>query len=397
MRSANPFSPAFGVAPNMFFGRGRYLELAAAAMDDVHSNYRAFFIEGTRGSGKTVLLHQIADLARERKWDVYELQSTHAARVLYEALSARGSGGAVAAKVAPKVSLPGGIQISAIEAGVDAQVASGSTLLVTELLARCNSSKGKAGVLITVDEAQKLSSADAVELCSAFQAARIQGCSVMLVFAGLPKTKQQVSSFDGCTFLKRAPREVLRLLTQTETIDAFLSSFARIPEIELSQEHAFDLGHFSQGHPYLIQLIGYNLFENIDIVYGSVLNSGGTVSPGEGEMNDAKERAYWTYREDVLAPTLGGLSDAVLEYVQALIKSMDEHGIMQSGKQTALLLNKDSSTDVSAFRQRLIDLCIVEPKGYGKLRFMLPYIPRYFSDAAEADVESYDDSWNVEV
>ena len=56
----NPFSPIFGGKPDVFFGRDEILKLFDLAMIDSGSDYRAIFITGTRGSGKTALLEQFS-------------------------------------------------------------------------------------------------------------------------------------------------------------------------------------------------------------------------------------------------------------------------------------------------------------------------------------------------
>jgi hypothetical protein len=62
----NPFTPTFGSPPPLLAGRE---ELLAEALDDgPGSAGRATLYTGARGAGKTVLLNEVEDTARERGW-----------------------------------------------------------------------------------------------------------------------------------------------------------------------------------------------------------------------------------------------------------------------------------------------------------------------------------------
>ena len=55
----------------MLVGRDDTLEMFGEGMDDgPGSPYRALLLTGPRGSGKTVMLNAVEDLARERGWVV---------------------------------------------------------------------------------------------------------------------------------------------------------------------------------------------------------------------------------------------------------------------------------------------------------------------------------------
>ena len=70
--TSNPFTPTFGVSPPLLVGRED--EAGAAfldAMDDgPGSPGRAVLFTGTRGSGKTVMLNAVEDVAHTRGWFV---------------------------------------------------------------------------------------------------------------------------------------------------------------------------------------------------------------------------------------------------------------------------------------------------------------------------------------
>ena len=62
----NPFTPSFGVSPPLLVGREEPLERFSEALEDgPGSPGRATVYTGARGTGKTVLLNAVEDLARE--------------------------------------------------------------------------------------------------------------------------------------------------------------------------------------------------------------------------------------------------------------------------------------------------------------------------------------------
>lgn len=382
MRSDNPFTPGFGAPPEMFFGRRSYLDLLEHAMDDPHDRYRIFFLEGTRGSGKTVLLHRLAEVAGRSGWYACEMNSLHAARELgqdLEEANRRTKG--LRASLNPKITIPGVGSASLGKLENEKTIAQPESTLSRSLVSFLERKSRWKGVLIVIDEAQKLAEQDAQEICVAVQSARMRGLPIMLVLAGLPGTKALISGYPGCTFMRRAPRFVLETLLKDETLEALGTSFELVPEIELSCETLEDLAHFTQGHPYLIQLIGDSLYRLVEELYGELIDrEGAVVEPSTGDVAFAKERAYEAYREDVLDPVLSALRNGSLAYLKAIVETMGGDGVMTSGSEIAAAMGKGSARDISYTRQRLIDLCILEDLGRGKLGFVIPYIPRYLSE-----------------
>ena len=81
---------------------------------------------------------------------------------------------------------------------------------------------------------------------------------------------------------------------------------------------------------------------------------------------------------------------------------MDERGIMKSGRAAISAMDRAASPaqqSAGYFRDRLIKLCVVQSAGRGKVKFLLPYIPRALSERElELDVDNIDeDDWDLEV
>lgn len=383
----------------MFFGRVKYLQAAQQGIDNPQSAYRSFFLLGTRGSGKTVLLHQIAELARGDKWSVCETHSSSAAAALKSFVNEAGAKTRKRVAVEPKLSLPDGTAASAVEIAYENE-RQGATLLSTAIVEYCSRLKRSNGLLIAIDEAQKLPEKDAVEICNAVQAAKTQGLSIMLVLAGLPNAKERIGGFDGCTFMKRAESFVLKPLTRSETYEALETLFARVPEIALSDAQLDEIAHFTQGHPYLVQLAGHHIYEGMERAYGPALGTSIASAPlGDGDLAAALESAYWSYRENVLSSVLEELSETATLYLEAMISTMDDRGIMETGKAAAEVTGKMSPGETGYFRDRLIKLCLIQPVERGKARFLLPYLPRALREKnLEIIADAVDeDDWLQEV
>ena len=70
---ANPFRPSFGNSPPVLAGRDELIEQFAEALDNgPGAPGRATLYTGARGTGKTVMLNEVADIARQRGWLVIE-------------------------------------------------------------------------------------------------------------------------------------------------------------------------------------------------------------------------------------------------------------------------------------------------------------------------------------
>lgn len=69
MEPRNPFRPTFGSNPPLLAGRAYLVEEFGESLDDgLGAPGRATFYTGARGTGKTVMLNEAVDQARQRGW-----------------------------------------------------------------------------------------------------------------------------------------------------------------------------------------------------------------------------------------------------------------------------------------------------------------------------------------
>lgn len=220
----NPFSPVFGGKPKLFFGRKRILSRFERVLQDEGSEDRALFVTGTHGSGKTALIEQLSLRAKRKGWLVIDLGPEDTVRTLARRLAGHDE---ETRTVDPQLSvsiLGSGGSIGGVSTARTTRVERGDLDLL--LIETC--SNVDKGVMVTVDEIQKLSEDDVSAISNAFQMASRKGMDAILVVAGLPFSHDEVIRYEGCTFMRRAVHERLSLLDRSEVIAAFDGTMSRV-------------------------------------------------------------------------------------------------------------------------------------------------------------------------
>ncbi|MBQ6735735.1 MAG: ATP-binding protein [Lachnospiraceae bacterium] len=363
---ANPFTPIFGGKPDVFFGRTEILNRFELAMIDPGSDDRALFITGTRGCGKTALLEQLSMKAREKKRVVIDLGPEDAIAQLVRALAGYDE---ISSTVSPQAS----VNILGIGGGISAGAVSktsraGRESLQSLLLERCE--KAKNGLLVTVDEVQKVSVEDMSSICNAFQMASRKGHDIMLVVAGLPYAHATITHNEGCTYLRRASHEELGLFTWQETAEAFSGVFSGIKGCRISGICIDSLNEASFGHPYLMQLLGFHLITRINEG-----KPGKTHEASEEELRVAIENALLAYERRALDPLIEELTDSEKRYLTAMSTVLGDDRLALT---SAIAKNLGAAQNkLSKARAGLIDNGIIAAPEHGKVMFCVPYLADY--------------------
>lgn len=241
----NPFSPSFGGKPQYFFGRRRELDIVSEALANPNSPYRTLFFTGNRGCGKTALLERLSMLATDAKWLSVDVHSANASESIVRKLVGASSR-TTERVVEPSVGFAGAsLKAGSLRTSVTTRF--DALDLSDVLLETCGSLKHHEGVFITVDEIQKIPEADMENLCAAVQMSMRKGMSVALMLAGLPESKELVSAYKGCTFMRRVTDVRLDSLLISETYDAFRHLMRLVPSIETTEGAIDELARYSQG------------------------------------------------------------------------------------------------------------------------------------------------------
>ncbi|MBE5917677.1 MAG: ATP-binding protein [Pseudobutyrivibrio ruminis] len=362
----NPFSPIFGGKPNIFFGRERILELFDYAMVNVGSDDRALFITGTRGSGKTALLEQLSIRAGNRGRRVIDLGPENTIAQLVHELSNYDE---ITKTVNPQASVDilgfgGAINVGAISKTEHI----GRESLQSLLLDVC--SKSKDGILVTVDEVQKVPLDDVSTLCNAFQMASRKGYDIMLAVAGLPYAYTAITRHEGCTYLRRASHEELGLFTWDEANNAFSSIFSSIKGLSVSADLIDKMNSSSYGHPYLMQLLGYHLILNINR-HSDEKKHVVTIE----EIDEATSVSLIAYNEHALRPIIDELPNSETEYLIKMSQCLDEDRLASTADIAKSL--KTNQNKLSRTRAYLINNGIIASPEHGKVMFCIPYLADY--------------------
>ena len=383
----NPFSPSFSIHPDMFFGRKDYLRKFERALETPGSADRFFFLTGTRGCGKTSLLHQYALLAGKRRWEVVETTSTDALDQLLHYAGLDQTKTAERA-IAPEIKA-GGAAVSLGSATSSRVTHESPRLLTRELCRKVRSQKIKQGLAIIVDEAQKIRRDDIVMIGNAVQQARSEGLEVALVLGGLPNAYSKIRAYRDCTFLRRMRREELWCMKRSETLDFLAAMFARVPEISIVEEQIAAIGQFCGGHPYLLQLVGDEVYKAVNRTYAP--DAGMTIAVPDALIDEAQDRALIPYKENVLDDVLTGSHESTREYIRAAFDARDATGLINVADVNARI--GDTPANMNSRRAYALNTQVLRKAGRGRLRFALPHFERYFSQADDDAEEAYDDEW----
>lgn len=362
---SNPFTPVFGGKPDFFFGREELIGQFDRAIVIRGSDYRSLFVTGVRGSGKTALLEQLSIRVREKGWRTIDVGAENALASIIWHLAGSDE---VAETTAPALGvniLGSGISVSGV--GKTKTTSYSAEHLDQLLLDACG--EARKGVFVSIDEVQKISPDDIACICEAFQMASRKGKDVILVLAGLPASHDKIIHQDGCTFMRRAPHEELGLLSPSEVRMAFHEAFALVRGIELTDGALERLVKSSSGHPYMIQLLGYQLIEYVNG------RSDRDVIIDDADVNAVEPVAKDAYERRSLQPLLNELSGSEVAYLRAMARTSDA-ALLSSSKAISEELGK-SPQQTSASRRRLLDKGIIVSAGHGVVRFNVPFLRTY--------------------
>lgn len=350
------FAPSFGNRPSMLVGRDELIDRIVEGLGSAPgSRDRAVLVLGQRGSGKTVLLWELADRMRKAGFVVANptIVSEDLLPRIVEKL-------ADDADLSPRRHISGGsVGALGFSAGLQFQQASESgksrQQQLTELC-RELTDKGK-GVLLLIDELQA-NSAELRQFIITYQELVGEGLNVALVMAGLPGAVSATLNDKVLTFLNRAPKVTLDPLAFGD-VDAFYrQSFERL-SISVESDLRRRAAAFTAGSPYMLQLVGHNTVRYAE--------SDGKVT--ESRLADALAISQIDFENDVCRTTLAALSEKDVVFLGALAQDGEEASMTDIAERMAV-----TPDYAQKYRRRLIDSGIIEAAGRGRVRMAVPYL-----------------------
>ncbi len=350
--AANPFTPGFGTSPRILVGREEVLGEIGAAFGSVLYPHRTTWLRAPRGSGKTVLLNEIQDLAAHAGWLVVQ-EDAQSPGSLAERVARRLLTQADERAQPRRRVQAAGITTPVVGASIEFAARERGSPLLRAAIARVLDRRGAAaaGVLVTVDEIHTAPRSEVAHLGNAIQHLIREDRPVAIVVAGLPVADVD----DLATFLRRCTKP---------RIDELSASAVRVG---LQRTAALEGGGFSSaaldlavaataGYPYMLQLVGYWSWRS---------SRDGDID--EAAVRDALPRCERELLEGVVGLRELAVSPAAQRYLEAM--AVDEAASSTSEVAARLGL---SITHAGVYRRRLIDAGAIQAAGHGFVTFSIP-------------------------
>ncbi|WP_291289608.1 ATP-binding protein [Enorma sp.] len=370
MMKTNPFKPTAGAEPPILVGRDVVLEDFEIGIEEgVGAPGRLMRITGPRGSGKTVLLTELGDIARRHEWRVVDVTATeHLPELICRRLEKT-------AGLDYSVELD--LMVVKAKAQKDDPQQSEDIYEVMERTVSKLTKDGK-GLLVTIDEVQDASIEDIRTIAVAVQHLIRERLNIAFVFAGLTAGVMNLLGEDGPTFLRRAYPEELDTIPIGEVAAAFQATFEK-NDVQIDEDALTEAAEATAGYAYLIQLVGYYVWRSAQVRMGKLMKS---IS-----MEDVKDGVVAARREfdrTVLDTAIARLPKTAMDYLLA----MAENRLASSTGEIAERLGISASS-LSSTRKLLVSRQLIEPTARGYVDFSIPFLREYLIENRQALLARY--------
>lgn len=360
----NPFKPTAGAEPPVLIGRDQVIDDFADGLDEgVGSPARLMRITGPRGSGKTVLLTELGDMARKRGWTVVD---ETADENLCERLCSALEG--------PRGKTEATAEINAVvakaRAGIEREQRGGDLREALTRAATRPLAKDK-GLLVTVDEAQDASEESMREIATSVQHLIRERKNIAFVFAGITTGVLDLINGKALTFLRRAKAEELGPIPLDEVASAMRATVEK-SGLQISDEALAIATETTCGYAYLIQLVGYHVWR----AGKAHADASALITAEDARIGSAN--ALQSFEGTVLETAISGLPLRAIEYLLAMAQ---DSGATATANVAQRLGAKPSS--LTSYRRMLIKRQVIEPTARGFVTFSIPHMQAYLLNHRE--------------
>ena len=367
----NPFKPTAGGEPPLLIGRNKVIRDFEKGLDNgVGAPGRIMLITGAHGTGKTVMLTVFGDKARARKWDVIEETASNG---LCERLvnELRDGDNRLLDKLTIQPSIGfAGASLSLGEAELPTKRM--PETLCKAMAARIEKlEKRHAGLMISIDETQAAEREDLIAIATAIQHQIRERRNIAIVFAGLPQMVSGLFNDEVITFLRRAKTNVLTDVPIDEVREAFAKTFSA-SGMTITSEQLRIAAEATAGYPYMIQLVGYHIWDSADMRNSDVITDD-DVTAGIAEAHIDLDNA-------VCIPELHGLSKNDRSYLEA----MAQFDGPSSTTDVAERMGKTANYAAN-YRKRLLEAYVIRETERGEVDFAAPFLREYLRRTANND------------
>ena len=354
------FQPTFGNRPEQYIGRDGVIDQFMAGLKEpIGSRNRCTLFLGQRGMGKTALLLELSDRASKEGYVVARVTAHEGmSQAIIEQFQLNGSKyfndekRKLTGMTASVLGFSFGLTFS--EAAERQYGFRSKMSLLCDKIAE----KDK-GALILIDEVR--TSAAMREVAAAYQELVGDRKNVAIAMAGLPHAVSNLLNDSVLTFLNRATRVELGLIS-TNLIRAYYERAFNSIKIEASDDILDRAALSTRGFPYLMQLIGYYVIQYTP--------ERGVVT--DSIMDKAEKSAMGDMEKNVFEPILNPLSDNDKIFLKALARC---GGTVTTAKLQAELGREGPA--IQPYRKRLIEAGVIEAPRRGELVFAVPYLAEY--------------------
>ncbi|MDO4961056.1 MAG: AAA family ATPase [Eubacteriales bacterium] len=356
------FAPSFGNRPHALIGREETMsEMKSCLESRPGTRERAVIILGQRGSGKTVILWELADIARDMGYIV--ASPTAASENMLGRIVEKLQDGIENDFPTKNSHLSGGsLGILGFSAGIQFEhketVRKSYAYQITKI-ARELTAHGK-GMLVLIDELQANSS-QIREFIVTYQEMVGEGLNVSVIMAGLPGAVSTILNDHVLTFFNRALKLQLPPLRSSDIYAYYRQAFSEIG-LKLDDDHITEAANAADGSPYMMQLIGHNI----------IINTPETGTIDEAGFRTALQMSGKDFMNDVCGTTLAALSEKDIDFITALAAEG------QPGKISSIAKRMGVSQDYAQkYKKRLIEAGVIKMHSRGQVEFAVPLMQEY--------------------
>jgi len=361
MTNNDAFLPAFGNRPKHIIGRSGITTAFSDGLSlPIGHHQRATLLIGQRGTGKTALLLEFAEIAEKHDYIAARVTANDDMLVeIIQTIQVNGVKFVNTPKTKVRSVSAGALGFSfgltfndEVEQKYGFRVKLG--MLCDELV------KHKKGILILVDEVQS-NTPEMRSLATTYQHLVGENKNIAIAMAGLPSSMSAVLNDDVLTFLNRAYKVYLEPLPLNEISIYYAAEFNRQGK-SISPEDLETAVIATKGYPYLFQLIGYYI---LGFAKGAKVITTDMVLQA---INCSKREMV----DSIFSAALKPLSAGDLNFLHAM--AMD-HG--DSTIKDIISRMGVSTAYGQKYRTRLIEAGIIAPVRRGELTFILPFLGEF--------------------
>ncbi|MBQ9069000.1 MAG: ATP-binding protein [Eggerthellaceae bacterium] len=356
------FSPSFGNRPSQLVGRDATIRhIIDGLASQPGSKERATLILGQRGSGKTVLLWELADQARKQGF-VVATPTVVSESMLNRVIEKIQDDGDRYIKSGRGKLTGGSLGALGFSVGLQFESSIQETKSFGYKMLKLGQRLGEQGhgILILVDEVQA-QSVELKELISTYLELVGEQQNVAIVLAGLPGAISSVLNNRVLTFLNRARKITLEPLAMGD-VDAFYAHAFKQLGIQINSDLRRKASSATEGSPYLLQLLGHNIVQYAD-EHGNV---------NEAALDEAIESSRIAFEEEVCATTIAALSEKDVDFLRAMSHDNDESSLADIAERMGV-----TADYAQKYRKRLIDSGVICASKRGHVAFAVPYVADY--------------------